>query len=204
MESEARHLPALLARARAGDPDAAAALLPLVYEDLKRLAQWHMSREQALGAGHTLQATALVHEAYLRLSKGNEVPWQDRKHFFNAAALAMRRILVERARRMKLRPARASGDALELLPQRAGASPGPAMGAGAGEPDWSRLDSALTELERADPELAEVVHLRYFAGLSVGELGLALEVSARTINRRWEVARAWLLDWMAKNPSETR
>lgn len=199
MDPGPAQLPELLARARAGDPAASEAILPLVYDELRRLAEWHMARERQRGAGHTLQATALVHEVYVRLTKGRQTPWNDRKHFFAAAALAMRRILVERARRVRGRPGR-SPDAAIDDPAGAGISADP----GGHEPDWTHLDRALTALEAADAELAEIVHLRYFAGLSVEQLAQALDVSPRTVDRRWAVARAWLLDWMSRNSAPDR
>jgi RNA polymerase sigma factor (TIGR02999 family) len=189
----------LLTRVRSGDDTAADQLLPLVYEDLRRLAEWHMARERSRGAGHTLQPTALVHEVYMRLIKGREVAWNDRKHFFAAAALAMRRILVDRARRVRNRPSHANPSPDD--------TPGPAIPADArydAEPDWRHIDRALTALEAADPELAQIVHLRYFAGLTVEQAALALELSPRTVDRRWSVARAWLLDWMARNGPDDR
>jgi RNA polymerase sigma factor (TIGR02999 family) len=183
----------LLQKASEGDAAAADALLPTIYEALRQLAERQLAREAGRGAGMTLQATALVHEAYARLVSGGgaEIEWQGRRHFFNACALAMRRILVERARR-KRGPKAGGGRrrvdlaSAELEPSSKGDLPD--------EMNWIDLDQAMARLNEEDPTLAEVVHLRYFAGLSVDETALALNISARTVDRHWKVARAWLHD----------
>jgi RNA polymerase sigma factor (TIGR02999 family) len=183
----------ILAAIDDGDPLAADRLLPLVYQELRRLAEHHMARE---APGQTLQATALVHEAYLRLvtppsrSKEQEVRWDSRGHFFAAAAEAMRRILVERARAKATvkrggRVRRLDFDSLsppcddrsqELL----------------------ALDEALSELERHDPQAAKLVKLRYFAGLSHQDAAAALGIGRRPADRLWAVARAWLYRQIAQ------
>lgn len=182
----------LLARAAGGEQRASADLLPLVYDHLRAIARAKLAREPA---GQTLQPTALVHEAYLKLI-GSDRPWNDKRHFFAAAALAMRRILVDRARarRGEKRGGNAQRISLDI------AEGGPQAGdhhrarADAGDDmDWLALENAMAALEQHDPGLAEVVHLRYFAGLSVEEVALATGVSSRTVNREWLVARAWLL-----------
>jgi RNA polymerase sigma factor (TIGR02999 family) len=156
-------------------------LFPLVYDELRRLAAARLARD---AAGQTLQPTALVHEAYLRLVGGDgaEVRWQNHAHFFGAAALAMKRILIERARRRALaREARASQAAAELD--------------GEGDPetvDLIALDDALTRLGAVDARLAELVHLRFFAGLTVEQAAEVMGASARTVKRDWSFARAWL------------
>jgi RNA polymerase sigma factor (TIGR02999 family) len=166
-----------------GDPNAADQLLPLVYEELRRLATRRLSQEKP---GQTLQATALVHEAYLRLlgPAGADQPWNSRGHFFAAAAEAMRRILVEQARRKQR--ARHGGDLqrVDLDDQLEFAD----------QPDdrLIALDEALERLAAEEPEAAKVVALRYFAGLTIEETALALNVSVRTVNRHWAYARAWL------------
>jgi RNA polymerase sigma factor (TIGR02999 family) len=172
----------LLERARAGGEGATDELLPLVYDELRRLARARLGRERP---GQTLQPTGLVHEAYLRLLGENQPPWQNRRHFFAAAAEAMRRILVERARRV-VRLKR--GGALERV----------SLGAAHDvvEPrleEMLDLDRALERLAERDAEMAEVVKLRYFAGLTVEETGAALGSSPRSVNRTWAAARAWLL-----------
>ena len=174
----------LLSAAAQGDPHAASQLLPLVYGELRQLAAQRLAQERP---GQTLQATALVHEAYLRLvGKGEDGPWNGRGHFFAAAAEAMRRILVESARR-KGRQKRGGGlarvdlDAAEQVAV-------PEV-----REDLLALDEALTRLAAADPQAAQLVQLRYFAGLPIPEAAKALGVSPRTADRLWAFARAWLL-----------
>jgi RNA polymerase sigma factor (TIGR02999 family) len=174
----------LLDAAAAGDPKAAADLLPLVYAELRKLAAARMAAEPA---GHTLTATALVHEAYLRLVGGEQSQdWNGRGHFFAAAAEAMRRILVNRARdkgRLKRGGERRRVD-LEGLSDPAAA---PAD-------DLLDLDDALDRLAAAYPPCAELVKLRFFAGLTLDEAAAALGLTRRTADRQWAFARAWLAD----------
>jgi RNA polymerase sigma factor (TIGR02999 family) len=165
-----------------GDPQAAERLLPLVYGELRKLAAQRLAREKA---GQTLQATALVHEVYLRLVGPDDAQvWSSRGHFFAAAAEAMRRILVERARRKRSEKhggqrSREDLDAVEI------AIDGPSE-------DLLALDEALTQLAAENPANAELVKLRYFAGLSLGDTARALGISAATAKRNWTYARAWL------------
>jgi RNA polymerase sigma factor (TIGR02999 family) len=167
-----------------GDPHAAADLLPFVYDELRRLAAAQMAREKP---GQTLNATALVHEAYLRLvGPADEKRWQNRGHFFAAAAEAMRHILVENARR-KMRKKRGGERARVELDAVAPAAP-------ALDEDLLDLDDALTRLAEADPAAAELVKLRYFAGLSIPQAAEALGIGARSADRLWAYARAWLRD----------
>ncbi len=183
----------LLNAAGRGDSHAASALLPLVYDELRTLAQRRMAREPGGGAGMTIQATALVHEAYLRLVKDADVQWNGRNHFFSAAAIAMRRILVERARAQS-GPKRGGGRKRVELDEEAGAVEAPEM-------DWVGLDEALKELEAHDPRLAEVVMLRFFGGLGVEKTAEVLGISARQVKREWSLARAWLYSKMTgENP----
>lgn len=156
-------------------------LLPLVYAELRSLARARMARERP---GQTLQATALVHEAYLRLL-GNDAAWDSRGHFFAAAAEAMRRILVEQARRKSRLRHGGELKRTETPPEAIGIE-------SADSADMLDLDDALANLERLDPEMADVVKLRYFAGLTVDETAHAMGVSLRTVNRHWTAARAWL------------
>jgi len=178
------HIPSLLSAAQRGERFASEELLPLVYDHLRELARKKLNRERP---GQTLQPTALVHEAYLRLV-GDGVSWDNRRHFFAAAANAMRRILVERARR---RNAKKHGGGRHAIPLDAVME---AIGTAApDEPDWEQLDAAIKEFEQEDPKLAEVVNLRYFAGLTVDETAQALGQSSRGVDRDWKIARAWLL-----------
>ncbi len=190
----------LLNDAASGDARAAAELLPLVYEALRRLARQKMGQERA---GHTLQATALVHEAYLRLVDGNTAKsWDGRWHFFAAAAEAMRRILVDQARR-RGRIKRGGGGAAERhridLANVDVAVDDP--------PDQLlEVDEGLTALAARHPDKAQLVKLRYFAGLTIEEAAEAMGVSVATANRQWAYARAWLFkhleDREAANGSE--
>jgi RNA polymerase sigma factor (TIGR02999 family) len=172
----------ILSRIESGDPTAAEQLLPLLYEELRRLAACRLADEKP---GQTLQATALVHEAYLRLIGGpNGQSWNSRGHFFAAAAEAMRRILVEQARRKnRVR----HGGAL----RRVDFDSEVPISDGTDE-NLFALDEALQRLTTEDPEAAEVVKLRYFAGLTIEETASALGISVRTVNRHWAYARAWL------------
>jgi RNA polymerase sigma factor (TIGR02999 family) len=173
----------LLDAAAAGDPAAAAELLPLVYDELRKLAAARLASE---APGQTLQPTALVHEAYLRLVGAGAGPdWNGRGHFFAAAAEAMRRILVEAARRRATAKRGGGRDrvALDHLPVPAG-DDDPA--------DLLALDEALAELEGHDPQAAALVKLRYYAGLSHQEAAGALGIGRRAADRLWAVARAWL------------
>jgi RNA polymerase sigma factor (TIGR02999 family) len=167
-----------------GDPKAAQELLPLVYEELRRLAAQRLARE---APGQTLQATALVHEAYLRLVSSNDPGWNGRNHFLAAAAEAMRRILVDNARRKKAE--RRGGGfrrvALDSLDH-------PADPAGAPADDLLALDDALSLLASQDSVKAELVKLRYYGGLSVEDAGRALGISRATAARYWDYARSWL------------
>jgi len=182
----AQQVTRLIKAAGAGDPKAAESLLPLVYDELRRLAAAQLSKEPA---GQTLQPTALVHEAYLRLVGGEAIEWQGRGHFFAAAARAMRRILIDRARRH--RAAKHGGDrARAALREDLIADPTP--GTGGGGIDLLRLDAALARLEARDSRQAEIVLLRYFAGLSIEQTAEALGVSTGTVKNDWVFARAWL------------
>jgi RNA polymerase sigma factor (TIGR02999 family) len=165
-----------------GDPHAASQLLPLVYEELRRLAAAKLARE---GPGQTLDATALVHEAYLRLAGRNGGRhWDGRGHFFAAAAEAMRRILVEEARRR--RGPRHGGDRRQVDADPDAILPPPAP------VDLVALDDALTRLAKEAPDRAELVKLRFFAGLTMPEAARVLGVSLATAERHWTYARTWL------------
>ena len=172
----------LLQAIQRGDPAAAAELLPLVYDELRKLASSKMARE---GAGHTLQPTALVHEAWLRLGGDDQPTWQNRTHFFSAAAEAMRRILVDRARR-RLAAKRGGGgvviafDEIEI--------PSPI----ADDDQLLAVNDALEKFAVLDPRKAELVKLRYFVGLSFDEAAAALGIAVPTAKQWWAYARAWL------------
>jgi RNA polymerase sigma factor (TIGR02999 family) len=173
----------ILAEIEAGDTQAAGRLLPLVYDELRKLAARKMAQEKP---GQTLQATALVHEAYLRLVDGDKVQnWNSRGHFFAAAAEAMRRILVENARR-KASLKRGGGREREDLPEVQLTAPEISD-------DLVALDEALTQLAATDALAAELVKLRYFAGLTGVQAAEALGISPRTADRTWVYARTWLL-----------
>jgi RNA polymerase sigma-70 factor, ECF subfamily len=171
----------LLAELREKDPSTNDALFPLVYAELRRLAHYYLSRERP---GHTLQATALVHEVYLRLIPQGEATWQDRAKFIGIAAHVMREILVEYARgRHRLK----RGGDHERVP----------LHEEVGRLDadfsvWEDLDCALDRLAALDPRQSKVVELRYFGGLTVDEAAQVLGVSPKTVKRDWSIARAWL------------
>lgn len=162
------------------DSLAASELAPQVYNELRRLAGAYMRRERP---GQTLQATALVHEAYLRLADAG-TPWHDKRHFVGIAARSMRQILVERARARGAQKRWAALDRVTLSDALAVAAHEEAM--------LPALDDAVTRLEQIDAELARIVELRFFAGLSIEETAEALGSSPATIKRRWALARAWL------------
>jgi RNA polymerase sigma factor (TIGR02999 family) len=177
----------LLSQWAAGDAAALEALIPLIYEDLHRIAARHLRQERP---GHTLQSTALINEVWLRLIDQQNISWQNRAHFFGVSAEIMRRILVDHARR-KQAGKRGGGVATIALDENV---------------DWSderdvslvALDDALVALALQDPQQSKVVELRFFAGLSVEETAEVLGVSPTTIKREWRMARAWLLREMAK------
>jgi RNA polymerase sigma factor (TIGR02999 family) len=171
----------LLSAWQAGDEEARNRLVPLVYRELRRMAHHYLRRERP---DHTLQTTALVHEAYLRLVGQDRVRWQNRSHFFGVAAQLMRRILVDYARSQKRR--KRGGDSLRVpFEETAFVSPhksGAILG----------VDDALRRLETLDARMSRVVELRFFGGLTVEETAEALGMSEATVARDWEVARAWL------------
>ena len=184
----------LLHAAGAGDPTAAADLLPLVYEELRKLARARLAQTPP---GNTLQPTALVHEAYLRLVGGAETTWNSRGHFFAAAAQAMRQILVDSARRKRSKKRGGERQRIELddidfapeLDHRV---------------DLLEVDRALTELQQVDERKARIVLLRYFAGLSEEDTASALDVSVRTVQREWRFARAVLFSALVNEEQANR
>jgi RNA polymerase sigma factor (TIGR02999 family) len=171
----------LLSAIDAGDPKAADQLLPLVYEELRRLAALKMAQEKL---GQTLQATALVHEAWLRLAGSNHQQWRGRSHFFGAAAEAMRRILIDKARQ-KASMKRGLNQPLEELHESR-------IELAAPSDEILAVHEALDDLAAEDATAAAVVKLRYFVGMTIPEIAEALEISARSADRHWAFARAWL------------
>lgn len=173
----------LLAAINDGDQQAMSALLPVVYEELRRLAQAHMANERS---NHTLQPTALVHEAYLRLIGNSSPQWDGRGHFFGAAAEAMRRILIDHARSKNAAKREGQLQRVELDPEN------PDRSSGTDPIDILALDDAISKLAAESPAKAELVKLRYFAGLSLDEAAHTMGVSLATAKRYWVFARAWL------------
>ena len=172
---------ALLGELTKGNPDAGPKLIPLVYGELRRMAAGYMRRERT---GHTLQATALVHEAYLKLLGQHSVDWQNRAHFFGIAAQVMRRILIDHAR-SHVRDKRGGGREAVPLDEALVFSPEKSA-------DFLELDSALDRLAELDPRQARIVELRFFGGLTVEEAAEVLGISPKTVKRDWSVAKAWL------------
>ena len=166
---------------RAGETDAAERLMPLVYEELRRLARDYLRRERG---DHTLQPTALVHEAYLRLVDDSRVNWQNRAHFYGIAAKLMRRILVDHAR---ARNAEKRGGLVPKVPLDEARDLPPAA-----SNDLVALDGALADLARTYPRISEVVELKFFGGLEAEEIAEVLQVSPKTVLRDWQFAKLWL------------
>jgi RNA polymerase sigma-70 factor (ECF subfamily) len=183
----------MLAAIGRGDRSALSSLIPLVYQELRKLADDKLRREPS---DHTLQPTALVHEAYLRLVGQEQLDWNNRTHFFGAAAEIMRRILVDHARKRRAlkrggdRPGEALDEAIVLFEERSA--------------DLLALDEALTRLGRLDPEQVRIVELRFFGGLGVEETAGILGVSASTVARGWRLARAWLLRELGEDSPHPR
>ena len=185
MDAPAPDITELLTEVKNHSPEAATRLYELVYNELRRIARSHMAHERR---GHTLQPTALVNEAYVRLVK-NEMDWQSRAHFFNTAAQVMRRILVDHAR-SKLASKRGAGaEPVELA-----GVPAPAI-----DPEkMLALDEALLRLSKMDERQSRIVELRFFGGLSEEDIAGILDVSVRTVKRDWSMARAWLYDQIGR------
>jgi len=175
----------------AGDSGALDRLTPVVYNELRRLARHYMRGERP---GHSLQATALVHEAYTRLVDYKQMQWQDRAHFFAVSAQVMRRILVEHARRHNIkRGGRIRHVALDET----------AIIGGGADPDLVALDDAMNALATIDPRKVKVVEMRFFGGLSVEETAEVLEVSTVTVKRDWKAARIWLYRELSREKDES-
>lgn len=191
--NEAHNVTQILKQVEEGDPSAAEALLPLVYEELRKLAAEKLVREQP---GQTLQATALVHEAWVRLVDVDYVQrWSSRRHFFGAAAEAMRRILVDKARRKNRQKHGADRQRITIQLEEV-----PVAG---GDKLLESLDEALQRFQQVDATACELVNLRYFAGLSLADAAQALGIPARTADRIWAYAKAWLLREIQRDPADS-
>jgi RNA polymerase sigma factor (TIGR02999 family) len=177
----------LLGQWRNGDQEAGSRLFTAAYQELRRLAAWHLQQERP---GHTLQATALVHELYLKLFAGQPVEWQNRAHFFAVAAQQIRRLLIDHAR-AHLAQKREGGRVRVSLTDAEGL-------AAPWEEDLAALDEALSRLETLDPRAARVIELRFFAGLTEKEAAEVAGISVATLKRDWDFGRAWLLNELRK------
>ena len=186
------HITRVLDAVVEGDPEAATRLIDLVYEDLRKLAAHQLANE---AGGQTLQPTALVHEAWLRLSGSQPVRWQGRAHFFGAAAQAMRRILIDKARRKAAMRRGGGQQRVELQDIE--------LAAESREDSLLALDEALDKLAAEDPQKAELVKLRYFIGLSFEEVADLLAISVPTAKRWWAYARAWLFHEMQTHTADS-
>jgi len=171
----------LLVELTNGNKEAATKLIPLVYDELHRLARRQMRGERG---DHTLQATALVNEAYLKLVENRPLQWQNRAHFFAVAAQTMRRILIDHAR-SHLRQKRGGGKKMFALDEGLVFSPEQSM-------ELVQLDQSLDRLARLDPRQSQIVEMRFFAGLTVEETAEVLHISPKTVKREWSIAKAWL------------
>ena len=182
MQDEIGEVTVLLQRIGAGDASAVEALVPLVYAELRRIADVKLRSERE---GHTLQPTALVHEAYLRLVDQTRVEWRDRSHFFGVAAQTMRRVLVDHAR-ARLAAKRGGGSVSSGLDGEEAPAREPML------EEALLVNTAIDRLEKLDPKQARVVEMHYFGGLTMQETADALGVSRRTVHRDWAMAKAWL------------
>ena len=192
MDPDRGDVTVLLAELTKGNEEAASRLIPLVYTELRRLASSYMRKERT---DHTLQATALVHEAYLKLIEQRAVSWQSRAHFFGISAQIMRRILVDHARG-HLRDKRGGGqievpldEAIVFAPQQSS--------------ELVKLDQALDRLVQFDPRQAKIVELRFFGGLTVEETAEVMAISPKTVKRDWSIAKAWLHGELKQNHADT-
>lgn len=184
-QSETHDITRLLHRWQKGDEDAEGQLVPRIYGELHRIAASYMHRERA---DHTLQPTALIHEAFLRLQTREGLHWNDRHHFFGFAAHQMRRVLVDHARSHQRQKRGGDRTRITFMEGR--------WGDHDGSVELLDLDAALEELAELDPERARIVELRFFGGLTHGEIAALMGVTERTVKRRWQRAKAWLYDRM--------
>jgi RNA polymerase sigma-70 factor, ECF subfamily len=188
VDAEDGEVTQLLIAIRAGNRDAEAKLIPLVYSELRRLAAHYLKAERP---GHTLQPTALVHEAYLRLTKMQEIDWQSRSHFFATAATVMRRILVDHARSYRAHKREGFREAISLEET--------LVVSQVRSRELIALDDALDRLAKIDIRQSKIVEMRFFGGLSEEETGAVLGISARTVKRDWRMAKAWLYNEVNAN-----
>jgi RNA polymerase sigma-70 factor (ECF subfamily) len=179
----------LLSRLAGGDREAEERILALVYKDLRRLAKYYLAAERR---DHTLQATALVHEAYLRMNRQTGFQWQNRSHFIAVAARAMRRVLVDHARRVKAVKREGMKISLESA----------LVSSEEQSAEMLALDEALNRLALLDSRQAQIVEMKFFGGLSVEEIAQILNVSVRTVKRDWNLARAWLYGELTQSANE--
>jgi RNA polymerase sigma factor (TIGR02999 family) len=189
--SEQPDVTQLLLQMEHGDRHAVDLLLPVVYRELRRLAAGYLQRERG---GHTLQPTALVHEAYMRMVDQSRVHWQNRAHFFGVAAQMMRRVLVDHARSQGARKRGGDVEKTQLGEE--------LVASLERSSELVAIDDALTALEQLDPAKARIVELRFFGGLSIEETAAATGVSVATVNRQWRTAKAWLFSELQKEHGE--
>ena len=180
----------LLAELRQGNKEVENYLIPLVYDELRRIAARHLRRE---GGHNSLQPTALVHEAYLRLIKLDRIDWQSRSHFFAVSANLMRRILVDHARAYRAQKRGAGWETVTLEPS--------ILAIKGSSPDVLAIDQALDRLAQLDQRQSKIVELRFFAGMTEEETGHVLGISVRTVKRDWQVAKAWLYHELKSRPA---
>ena len=192
MLTDSSQINLLLDQYRDGQAEAFGKLMALVYDDLRRLAAWQLQSERA---DHTLQPTALVHEAYLKLAGQNPVEWHNKAHFFALAAQVMRHILVDHAR-SRQRDKRGGGQASVALDEALNLSQ-------PSEPNLLELDEALSTLAQQDKRKSQIVELRYFGGLSIEETAEVLGTSSTTVRREWTLAKAWLRRELRKSEAES-
>jgi len=179
----AKDVTELLRSFRKGNPEAGAKLIPLVYEELRRMARRHMRQESP---GHTLQTTALIHEAYLRLVEQKETNWENRAHFFGVASQLMRRILVDHARASETAKRGGAAEKVPLDEEFLAWSPEKSS-------ELIALDESLNRLAQLSPRQSQIVEMRFFGGLTVEEIAEVLHITSRTVKRDWNIARAWLV-----------
>jgi RNA polymerase sigma factor (TIGR02999 family) len=188
VESERGQVTDLLNRFREGDAHAEAQLIPLVYDELRRLASRYLNRERG---DHTLQPTALVHEAFIRMVNEDQPPWQNRAHFFGVAARLMRQILVDHARRRQSLKRGGSRERTDLDEEFTVYSPEKSA-------ELLALDEALDRLAQQDERQSRVVEMKYFVGLDIDDIAKVLDISPRTVKRDWTMAKAWLHQEMTR------